>query len=115
MSKPIAITSPMKMTWSPASCEAASRQSRTRRALEHRRAGERAVVRDLAEGRFAARAVAGREVARDRLLVRAEDVDGERAVLLDRLRALVPLITQTSTSGGSSESDENALAVMPYA
>ena len=28
---------------------------------------------------------------------------------------IVPLITQTSTSGGSSESDEKALAVMPYA
>ena len=28
---------------------------------------------------------------------------------------VVPLITQTSTSGGSSESDEKALAVMPYA
>jgi hypothetical protein len=80
-------------------------------AVEQRRAAGGALVADAGE---AVALVAGGEAARQRLLPGGEHVDDERRplgehVVHPRLRS-----THASTSGGSSDSEQKALTVIPW-
>ncbi len=55
----------------------------------------------------------GGEVGGQALVPLPEDVDGEAAGVLDEGSVRAVLSKQTSTSSGSSESEQTALAVMP--
>ena len=81
--------------------------------VDHGRARAHLAVRDLRERVAPAGTVARGEVVRDRLLPDDRMFAANTPLLRDHLGAGLPLITQTSTSGGSSETDENAVAVMP--
>ena len=104
----------MKMRWSPGVVgggEAAVDVDD--RPVEQGRAGDRLVVGDATEGVAAAGPVLRGEEAGERLLLGAEDVHREHPVAADHLAALGGAPMQMSTSGGSSDTEENAFAVMP--